>query len=244
MRERFEKRPDARVTMDEQRERNDRMIDLLPAIYQDPGGDGRATYLHRFLAAFEEIVYGTRGSGKSKQQSDAPLGLREEIERLGLLLDPWQAPAEFLPWLAGWMALSLRSNLRPERQRELVANIAQLYRIRGTRRYLEELLRLCVDVPTAIEEEDVPALQIGDHSTVGRDMYLGGGAPHFFRVRMFASGLSVPELEEQRQLVYEVVELARPAHTAYEFRIDSPEMQVGVHSTVGIDTVLGSAQAI
>jgi phage tail-like protein len=229
--------------MNDSRERQNRLIDLLPAIYQDPGIEGRSNYLPRFLNAFERILFGTLKSGKAIAEKDATQGLHDKVAQLERLLDPWLAPEEFLPWLAGWMALSLRSSLRPERKRELIANMIPLYRIRGTRKYLEELLRLCVDVPTAIEEEDVPALQIGMHSTLGQDMYIGGGAPHFFRVQMVASHLSVPALEEQRQLAYEVVELAKPAHTAYEFRIDSPQMQIGVHSTLGIDTVLGLAQA-
>ncbi|MBV8437919.1 MAG: hypothetical protein JOY95_10440 [Silvibacterium sp.] len=235
---------------DDSQERRTRLIDLLPAIYQEPGREGHPNYLPRFLPAFERILFGTVDSSEAAADSQAPAdmdraqGLRDRIVQMGKLLDPWLAHDKFLPWLAGWMALSLRANLRPERKRELIANMIPLYRIRGTRKYLEELLRMCVDVPTAVEEEDVPALQIGRHSTLGKDMYIGGGAPHFFRVKMVASQLSMPKLEEQRQLAYEVVELAKPAHTAYEFLIDSPRMQVGVHSTVGIDTVLGSAQAV
>jgi phage tail-like protein len=235
---------------DDSQERRTKLIDLLPAIYQEPGSEGRSNYLPRFLTAFERILFGTVESSEAAADRQAPAdmertqGLRDRIVQLGKLLDPWLAQDKFLPWLAGWMALTLRTNLRPERKRELIANMIPFYRIRGTRKYLEELLRLCVDVPTAVEEEDIPPLQIGRHSTLGRDTYIGGGAPHFFRVKMVALQLSVPALEEQRKLAYEVVELAKPAHTAYEFLIDSPQMQIGVHSTVGIDTVLGSAQAV
>jgi phage tail-like protein len=236
--------------VDDSRERRTKLIDLLPAIYQDPGIEGRSNYLPRFLSAFERVLFGTIQSNEAAEDNKAVAdmettqGMRDKIVQLGKLLDPWLAEDKFLAWLAGWMALSLRSNLAPERKRELIANMIPLYRIRGTRKYLEKLLSLCVDAPTAIEEEDVPALQIGKHSTLGKDMYIGGGAPHFFRVKMVASQLSVPALEEQRRLAYEVVELAKPAHTAYEFLIDSPQMQIGMHSTVGIDTVLGSAQAV
>ena len=243
--------------VDDSRERRTRLIDLLPAIYQDPGIEPRPddpppppNYLPRFLRAFETVLFGTLKTNEAAEDikavadMEATQGLRDRIVQLGKLVDPWLSEDKFLPWLAGWMALSLRSNLAPEKKRQLIANIIPLYRIRGTRKYLEELLRLCVDVPTAVEEEDVPALQVGKHSRLGKDMYIGGGAPHFFRVKMVASKLSEPEREEKRQLVYEVVELAKPAHTAYEFLIDYPQMQIGVHSTVGIDTVLGSAQAI
>jgi phage tail-like protein len=236
--------------IDDHREREMGLIGLLPAIYQDPGSEERPNYLPRFLSAFEKILFSPPESSsaaadsKSVADMDAVQGLREKIVQMAKLVNPWLAQDRFLPWLAAWMAFSLRSNLQLERKRELIANMIPLYRIRGTRKYLEELLRLCVDASTAIEEEDVPALQIGKHSTLGKDMYIGGGAPHFFRVRIVASHLNVPALEEQRRLAYEVVELAKPAHTTYELWMDSPQMQIGVHSKVGIDTVLGSAHAV
>jgi phage tail-like protein len=229
---------------DNSQEPKARLIELLPAIYQEPGDDGRPNYLPRFLSSFERVLWGVPSDRKDKGDADAGDGLRGKISRLSSLFDPSQAPEEFLPWLASWAALTLRSTLRLEHKRELIANIIPLYGIRGTRAYLEQLLRICIDAPTAIEEEDIPAMQLGKHSTIGEDTYIEGGAPHFFRVRMVATHLSVASLEQQRQLAYEVVELAKPAHTGYEFRIESPQMQIGVHSTLGIDTVLGPAQTV
>lgn len=231
------------VMADKSREPKLRLIDLLPAIYQEQGNQERSNYLPRLLRAFERILWGVEEQSRAKKDTRSGEGLRDKVEQLNELLDPRHAPEEFLPWLAGWVALTLRSNMRLERKRELIAKMIPLYRIRGTSKYVNELLRLCVDVPAVVEEEDIPPLQLGIHSTLGRDTYIGGGAPHFFRVRMMASHLGVPELEEQRQLAYEVIELAKPAHTGYDFRIDSPQMQIGVHSTLGIDTVLGPAQA-
>jgi hypothetical protein len=74
-------------------------------------------------------------------------------------------------------------------------------------------------------------------------MYLGGGPPHFFRVTMVASDMGALEVQAQRQIAYEVIELAKPAHTVYDFVVISPELQVGIHSTIGVDTVLGGAAA-
>jgi len=219
-----------------------KLMELLPAIYQEPGTPEEPNYLPELLAPFERILFGAEGKPQTKGSVGSSLS--EKVVSLHRLFDPSEAPEEFLPWLASWAALSLRATMATERKRELVANIIPLYRIRGTRKYLEELLRICVDIPTAVEEEEIPALQVGKHSTVGRDMYIGGGPPHFFRVKLMAANLTVPEVEAQRELAYEVVELAKPAHTSYEFWIDAPVLQVGVHSTVGIDTVLGAAKSV
>jgi phage tail-like protein len=219
-----------------------RWVDLLPAIYQDAGDGKSHLYLRDLLRPFEQIFWGLPDEGETAKKATEPMALRDEIARLHELSDPWHADDRFLPWLAEWTALTLRVGMRTERKRELIANMLRLYCIRGTKTYLEELLRLCVDVPVSIDESDLPPFQVG-HSALGEDSYIGGGPPHFFRVRMVAQGLSVQQMEVQRQLAYQVVELAKPVHTGYAFETDSPQMQIDVHSTVGIDTVLGPAPA-
>ncbi len=221
----------------------------LPAIYQDRDDPEQPLPLAEFLSAFERVLLGyeeePRSHGKHGSKRDRELhaseGLGRKIARFYTLFDPKETPEKFLAWLAGWAALSMRSELDAEKQRKLIAEIIPLYRIRGTRPYMERLLELCVDAGTSVSEEEIPPLQVGVHSTLGRDTYLGGGPPHFFRVTMVASEMGAEAVQAQRQIAYEVIELAKPAHTGYDFVVISPQMQVGMHSTVGVDTVLGSA---
>jgi phage tail-like protein len=221
----------------------------LPAIYQEEETHGKP--LHRFLSAFEQVLLGyedgsqTSTKRRSKREAARPHveGLGEKIAHLYELFDPRETPENFLPWLGSWVALSIRANLSVPKQRKLIANLIPLYRIRGTRAYMEQLLELCVDAGTSVSEDEIPPFQIGVRSTLGTDTYIGGGPPHFFRVKMVASEMGALEVQAQRQIAYEVIELAKPAHTVYDFVVISPQMQVGVHSTVGVDTVLGSAAA-
>jgi phage tail-like protein len=226
------------------------LLEYLPAIYQEAIPPERRPFLSRFLAAFERVLLGyeevSRDSGKTAGASgehvrDTVEGLGRKIAGLYMLFDPQETPENFLPWLASWAALSIHADLSPAKRRKLIANIIPLYQIRGTRAYLEQLLELCVDAGTSVSEEEIPLLQVGVHSTLGRDTYLGGGPPHYFQVTLAASDLSAIEVQTQRQIAFEVVELAKPAHTGYEFKVDSSQMQVGLHSTVGVDTVLGAA---
>ena len=39
-----------------------------------------------------------------------------------------------------------------------------------------------------------------------------------------------------------LIDLEKPAHTFYELIPVFPSMQIGRHSTVGVDTLLGTAQ--
>jgi phage tail-like protein len=227
----------------------ERLLDYLPAIYlSEETAAGKTSFLGEFLQAFEAVLLGTdeSGDGTEQQPRRGPRpkeGLAQEIERLHLLFNPHETPAEFLQWLAGWAAINLHAHLRPERMRELVARMIPLYRIRGTRSYLDQILELCLDVDTSVSEDDVPPLVLGTHSTVGVDTQIGGGPPHFFRVTLLASKLDGLQVQAQRELAYEVIELAKPAHTTYDFMVLYPHMQLGVHSTVGRDTVLGPTEA-
>jgi hypothetical protein len=95
-----------------------------------------------------------------------------------------------------------------------------------------------VDALPSVTDEDLPLLQIAVHSTVGADTYLGGGPSFLFQVNLALSQKEQEFVARQRQLAREVIELERPAHTQYELRIIFPKLQLGVHSTVGVDTVL------
>lgn len=190
------------------------------------------------------------GSGRGEDWSQDPgaagnyhfrddvSSLEGEINSLFRLFDPQRTPERFLSWLAGWVALTLRKDIDVARQRRVVANIARLYRIRGTRLYLEELLKLYVDALPSVTDEDAPAFQIKDHSNVGVDTYLGGGPSFMFRVTLAFSHNDSEEVERQRRLAREITDMERPAHTQYEVKAIFPRFRVGFHSTVGVDTIL------
>jgi phage tail-like protein len=168
--------------------------------------------------------------------------MEETIANLAVLFDPQQTREDFLPWLAAWTAFTLRADLNVVQQRDFIANIVQRYQRRGTKQNLQELLAIFnVGTPTIIEAGT--EFQIGVHSTIGQDIYLGGGPPHYFHVTISLSQefQGKPEaLERQRDIARALIELEKPAHTFYDLAVIFPSMQIGVHSTVGVDTLLGT----
>lgn len=227
------------------------LAEYLPAIYQEAEASHPKTFLGQFLLAFEKVLLGLEeetAAARHAVAEDAKAGagiegLGEKIARLYELFDPGETPEDFLPWLASWAALSLRSDLSVTRKRKLLARIIPLYRFRGTRKYLEELLMLCVDAVVMVNDREMPEMQVGVHSTTDSDTYLGGGAPYFFKVTLLAPLMNARDVETQIQIARAMIELAKPAHTSYELDVVSPKLQLGVHSTVGEDTVLGAATA-
>jgi hypothetical protein len=218
-------------------------LDDLPAIYRpDPQHPGNI--VGQFLLAFESILTGF-GDPSTPGVEEllagiglATLGGAPPLRGIQRYFDPSPppvgAPAEFLGWLAGWVALSLREDWTEDQKRRFIANIIPLYQKRGTLEVMREVL-VAYTGNQAIDVEDFPDL------------------PNYFQVKL-SLGISqaplapIPTLrrivERQQQIARAVVEQEKPAHTVYQLRFtDIPTMQVGTRSTVGIDTWLGARVA-
>ncbi|WYL93010.1 MAG: phage tail protein [Gloeotrichia echinulata IR180] len=65
--------------------------------------------------------------------------LEQAIASIATLFDPKSTPKEFLNWLAGWVALSLRDDWEQEAQRRFISRIVSLYKQRGTKAGMTEM---------------------------------------------------------------------------------------------------------
>ncbi|MFI6099620.1 phage tail protein [Lentzea sp. NPDC051213] len=88
----------------------------MPAVYVDDD------FTQRFTQALDEVL--------------APVFT--VLDCFAAYLDPRIAPADFVDWLAGWVALDLDENWSATQRRELVARAVRLHRFRGTRKGLAE----------------------------------------------------------------------------------------------------------
>jgi phage tail-like protein len=162
---------------------------LPPVLWRDdppPGTDEPG--LGAVLRIFEKLATGipdgiplTHADPHHAERTHEHPALTERIADLHRLFDPWTTPAEFLPWLASWVALEFPTlQGRPlwdeYQRRKVTAEIAQIYRLRGRRAGLNQYLdlyavgssrpRVCVDdgarllavVPRPGELSEVTAL--------------------------------------------------------------------------------------
>jgi phage tail-like protein len=219
--------------------------DYLPAIYQDN------PFLGQFLSAFAEILL-----GNDRTQNSAQKGLEQTIDQMADIFNPIKLAAgevfpqnneknlEFLTWLSDWTAFSLRADLNLTQQGEFIANILPLYRRRGTKTNLQQLLKIFMLAEPTIEETSNLALQIGKQSTIGKDTFVGGEAPHFFRVTVVLPETLQQDLKglaRQLEIASALIELEKPAHTHYQLIPIFPgTIQIGHTSTVGVNTLLGT----
>jgi phage tail-like protein len=149
------------------------------------------------------------------------VGLERQIDDLAQLFDPAEANKAFLPWLSSWVAFTLRADLDENQQRKFLANVVSLYRRRGTKENLQKLLTIFTrgGVPTITEDPQ---------------------RPHYFHVTMRLPR-DVAEVQlRQSAIAHALIDLEKPAHTYYDLDLLFPTMQIGVTSTIGVDTLLGT----
>ncbi len=103
---------------------------LLPAVYQEDG------FAMRMMAAFDEVL--------------APVV--STIDNVEHYFEPALAPSDLVEMLAWWVGVELDETWSDEARRELVAEAASLYRIRGTVAGLRRHVAIYAGVEPEIEE--------------------------------------------------------------------------------------------
>lgn len=99
----------------------------------------------------------------------AQAAVTDKIDGLASLIDPLATDPKFLPWLASWVGFELDQALPVHQQRELVRRAIRLYRTRGTRDGIEEMVRVLTAAPVRIRERMKPRPVV-----LGQSCLLGG----------------------------------------------------------------------
>ena len=106
-------------------------LEYLPSVYSE--NPANRNFLDRFLAIFESLFF----------------EIDFTIDHLGRWFDASGTPPEFLEWLSSWVAANqgrgeriTRKKVSEAKQRELIFQAVSMYRERGTRQGLEDLIFL------------------------------------------------------------------------------------------------------
>ena len=215
-----------------------KLLDYLPEIYRDQ------EFLSSYLSAFEKILIGRKDDLRipAIAPGTSSRSLEETIANIATLFDPITTPKDFLPWLASWAALSLRADLDPEQQGSFIANIIRLYRRRGTKDNLIELLKIFTKTTPQVNENATPSAEFNERNSYSSTAY-------FFKVSVFLGRSPDPEtVSRQREIARSLIELEKPAYTFYELEIRfSSSLQIGTyadrgkfHATLGVDTLINT----
>lgn len=225
-----------------------RYVDHLPAVFQeDP-------FLGQFLLAFERVLSGLRtdlATDDAQNLPPLPPGLEQVVANIEQFFDPWRTRSDFLPWLARWVATSLREDWDEPTRRGFIAKIVQLYSRRGTAKGLQQVLQLYLDPTTdlAHENNDVQVLQDPAPGDPDQTPY----PPRYFQVRFSIAEHDPQLLAKRAAIATYIIDREKPAHTYYGLRISFPSLQIAdppsrdAHGNpdlvrgvfVGVNTTLG-----
>lgn len=95
--------------------------------------------------------------------------ITSRIDRIIDLTNPVTCEPKFLPWLASWVGFELDESLPVNQQRELVRRAIRLFRTRGTRRGVEEMIRVLTSAPARVIEHRRPRPAV-----LGQAVIIGG----------------------------------------------------------------------
>ncbi|MFM6532356.1 MAG: phage tail protein I, partial [Dolichospermum sp.] len=185
-------------------------LQYLPAILQeDP-------FMGRFLLAFEKILSGVKDLPSYEKiiqgNSENIPGLEEVISRIDTYFNPQETPEQFLPWLAGWVALSLRDDWETSTKRVFIQQIVKLYRQRGTKEGLASVLKLYL-VNSGFGDK----VEIFDQFD---------NFPNYFQVQLTLNDRDPEKYWRQSRIAKAIIDQEKPAHTFYSLKILVPTMQL------------------
>lgn len=192
-------------------------LEYLPAYLEtDP-------FLGRFLLAFEGILSGLPESETQFQpqivdhNTPTSWGLETLISQIHTYFDPQQTPTEFLPWLAGWVALSLRDDWDEKTKRQFISQIVPLYQIRGTVPGMKKMLEIYLESSGLSYPERTISIFEFDQK------------PHYFQVQLALPSNQVIHPERywrEFRIAKGIIDQEKPAHTYYALRILTLTMQI------------------
>lgn len=165
-------------------------LNYLPAMFQEDA------LVSSFLLAFEQILSG------QETEASTPPGLEARLDQIYCYFnplhsssDPAVAPLDFLPWLASWVALGLQDDWTEETKRRFIRNVVPLYKKRGTKAGLKELLELYTQTQVQIEEFEQP--------------------PHYFQIKLTLTQEALNKQPNLLQTIKTLIDREKPAHTFY-----------------------------
>jgi len=196
-------------------------LEYLPTIYS---ADKKSKdFLERFLSLYETM------------QSS----IDEKINSITRYFDPRVTPEEFLPWLSMWFGHRLDQRWTTEKARMLLESLPKIYKNRGTRRGLEEILSIYLgnaDKPIPFFKDRkfmiIENFQINSRKMKDDYTKLFGNNPFSFFVLL-------DSLEIKKELVDEVqkiIDQEKPAHTVGNVVLVEPWFQLNMHTYLGVNT--------
>ncbi len=192
-------------------------LDYLPEVYRD--NPQSAAFTEQFLAVFQSLY----------------TDLTEDIRSVAAHFDPDVVGGGYLEWLSTWLGVEDGYLWPEEKLRQLVGQGVSLYRMRGTKGYVMELVRLFTGyTPYVVEHGDlVPYL--GDVQKMALLKSLYGDSPYTVTMVLEAQALTS---HEAYKALLRIVERSKPAWMEINLVVLKPYIFLDKYAYLGMNTTL------
>ncbi len=190
-------------------------MNYLPEIFLQDGNDFLERFLYIFQTMNEDLEY--------------------KINNISNYFNPDTAEGEFLWFLSDWIAIDDGYVWDDEKLRYLIKNAMRLYKIRGTRRYIKEIVKLYLGVePIILENYDIKnGIDNAQIANLSEKLY--GDNPYCFHI--LVSEDDVPTTKKYKTLL-SIVENAKPAFMDVNVVVLKPYLFLDNYVYLGVNAHL------
>jgi len=201
----------------------DTWMKYLPEVYQI--NSKSASFVERFLGLYQTLYQ----------------DMTNRINSFAGYFDPNRVDEEVLRWLAGWLSIEDNYVWDADKLRYLVSNAMNLYRIRGTTEYLRRMVALYTGRESFIIEYHHIEPFLADDARSELLTQLYGDNIYIFTVIVdMEAGIGINEYK----ILTKIIENAKPAHMECSLIVLEPFIFLDRYSYLGINSILGSYQAL
>lgn len=197
-------------------------IDYLPQVYR--GADSVNSFLARFLSVFQSLY----------------VDLEDHMDLAPIRFDPAAAPPEFLCWLAQGLAVSDSFLWSGEQLRQLLRRVVRLYRWKGTRAALCEVVELYTGHrPWVVEQFEAAGCELWQRAGDALWPLYGDDGSSFT--------LLLPPGEynaDSCAKLLKIIEQFKPIDALCKLVILEDAITLGRHCYLGVNSRIGSSEAL
>jgi phage tail-like protein len=195
-------------------------LGYLPEIYQeDPNSK---VFLERYLSVFEAVL----------------ANLESHIDDVPQLFDAQETRSDFLPWLSTWLGAVKDENWPEDKWRIFLSRAVELYKIRGTKAELEEIIDIFSGAPPVAIIEPVLLKYNNQELEVVFNRLFGG--KYSFCVLLKPNQVKT---ETDRKVIKRIIDSEKPAHTQGGLAVIENRLRLDWHTYLEINTYLSEPKA-
>ena len=154
------------------------------------------------------------------------------------LFDAKETRSDFLPWLSTWLGAVKDENWPEDKWRIFLSRAVELYKKRGTKAELEEIIEIFSGAPPVAIIEPVLLKYDNQDLEVVLDRLFGG--KYSFCVLLT---LNQVKTDTDRKVIKRIIDSEKPAHTQGGLAVIEDRLRLDWHTYLEINTYLSEPKA-